>query len=284
MPGSPITSLSKIIRSEPVAAPPRAQGSAFVSVARREARSELRGLRQSGSLKLLFPRCDRGPLQAVLVNTAGGVTGGDCFELRAEAQKDTALTLTTQAAERAYRAAGPQRGRIETRLSVAKGAQLNWLPQETILFDGCALDRRLRADLADGAGLLLVETLVFGRAAMGERVTAARFSDRIELRRAGRLLHLDAMRFDGDVAGLLDRPGIAGGAGAVSSVVLVRPDAAGHLDPIRAALPDTGGASLVGDDMLLIRLLATDGFELRQTLVPILNRLTKNSLPRPWMI
>ncbi len=255
-----------------------------MSVVRRAGRTELQDLRQQGSLKLLFPRRDGADMQAVLVNTAGGVTGGDSFDLSATALADAYLTLTTQAAERAYRASGAIPGRIRTHLTVEAGGQLNWLPQETILFDGCAIDRRLRVDLAPDAGLLLVESLIFGRAAMGEQVASAHFQDRLEIWRAGRLAHLDALRLTGDLAAEMARPGVGDGAGALSSLILIRPDAAAHLDPIRAALPDTGGVSLVGEDILLMRLLAPDGFTLRRTLVPILNRLTRNSLPRPWMI
>lgn len=167
---------------------------------------------------------------------------------------------------------------------MATGGQLNWLPQDPILFDGCSIDRCLRADLTPDASLLLVESLIFGRAAIGEQVTSAHLQDRIEIRRAGRLAHLDVLRLTGDLTPEMARPGVGDGAGALSSLILIRPDTAAHRDPIRAALPDTGGVSLVGDDMLLMRLLAPDGFTLRQTLVPILNRLTRNSLPRPWMI
>ncbi|MCU9839191.1 urease accessory protein UreD [Ruegeria sp. WL0004] len=250
----------------------------------RTGRSELEGLRQSGSLKLLFPRRDNSALQAVLVNTAGGVTGGDRCSLRAEIRKGAAATLTTQAAERAYRARGTAPGRIDTRLTLAERAHLNWLPQETILFDGCAIRRNLRIDMAGDARLLMVESLVFGRAAMGETLTDAQFSDRIEIRRAGRIAHLDVLHFGGNVADHLARPHVAAGAGAMASLVLIGPNAAAHLAPVLAALPATGGASLVGEDMLLMRLLAPDGFLLRRTLVPILNRLTHNALPRPWMI
>ncbi|MCV2889506.1 urease accessory protein UreD [Ruegeria aquimaris] len=246
--------------------------------------SELEGLRQSGSLKLLFPRRDDSTLQAVLVNTAGGVTGGDRFSLRAEVGPGAAATLTTQAAERAYRARGAAPGRIDTRLTLAERAHLNWVPQETILFNGCAIRRNLRIDMAGDARLLMVESLVFGRAAMGETLTGAQFRDRIEIRRDGRIAHLDALHFDGNVADHLARPHVAAAAGAMASLVLIGPDAAAHLAPVRAALPATGGASLVGEDMLLMRLLAPDSFLLRRTLVPILNRLTRNALPRPWMI
>lgn len=265
-------------------AQPRAIGQAFLSVRARAGRSELEGLRQSGSLKLLFPRRDDSAVQAVLVNTAGGVTGGDQFSLRAEVGSGAAATLTTQAAERAYRAWGGAPGRIDTRLTLAERAHLNWVPQETILFNGCAIRRNLRIDMAGDARLLMVESLVFGRAAMGETLTDAQFRDRIEIRRDGRIAHLDALNFDGDVADHLARPHVAAGAGAMTSLVLIGPDAAAHLAAVRGALPATGGASLAGEDMLLMRLLAPDSFLLRRTLVPILNRLTRNALPRPWMI
>ncbi|SDD95923.1 urease accessory protein UreD [Ruegeria marina] len=255
-----------------------------VSFKLREGRGELSGLRQSGSLKLLFPRRSSAAAQAVLVNTAGGVTGGDRFSLRAEVGPGAAATLTTQAAERAYRARDAEPGRIDTRLRAEAGAELNWLPQETILFNGCRIARSLRIDLATDARLLLAESLVFGRAAMGETIDRAWFSDRIEIVRSGKPAYIDRLDFAGDISAQLARPHVAGGAGAIASLVLIRPDAPAHLAWIRAALPATGGASLVGEDMLLIRLLAADSFLLRQTLVPMLNRLTCHSLPRPWMI
>lgn len=255
-----------------------------MSFTQREGRAALDGLRQSGSLKLLFPRRSGAAAEAVLVNTAGGVTGGDRFSLRAEIGPEAAATITTQAAERAYRARDAEPGRIDTRLRVAVGGELNWLPQETILFDGCRIARNLRIDMAGNARLLMVESLIFGRAAMGETLTDAQVSDRIEIRREGRIAHLDALRFSGDVAAHMARSHVAAGAGALASLVLIRPDAAAHLAGIRAALPASGGASLVGEDMLLIRLLAIDSYLLRRTLVPILHRLSGNQLPRPWMI
>jgi urease accessory protein len=248
---------------------------------RRDGQAVLDRLHMSGSLKALFPR---GPApQAILINVAGGLTGGDRMEIAATAGQGSRLALTTQSAERVYRAAGGS-ARVRTHLRVASGAALDWLPQETILFDGGALDRALRADLAPDARFLLVEPVVFGRAAMGETVVRADFRDRIEVRRGARPLWLDAIRLDGAVAARLARPAVACGGGAMAALLYVAPDAAAHLGPVRALLPATGGASLVAPDVLVLRLVAADGFGLRAHLVPVLERLCRDGLPRSWRL
>ncbi|MCW8842750.1 MAG: urease accessory protein UreD, partial [Rhodobacteraceae bacterium] len=222
--------------------------------------------RQSGSLKCLFPRLPHQGMEAVLINTAGGVTGGDRFSLTAAAKPDTHLTLTTQACERVYRAQSGQVGTMRSHLRVGPRAQLDWLPQETLLFQGCALDRRLTIDLASEARLLMVEPLVFGRTAMGEVVTQGELTDRIDIRREGGALYLDALRLTGNIAAHMARPFTGNGAGALASVVYVAPNAEAQLDPVRALLPATGGASLIRPDLLVLRLLAEDSFALRQSL------------------
>ena len=244
----------------------------------------LKTLRQSGSLKALFPRHDGPDLQSVLINTAGGITGGDRFSINAHARAGARLTLTTQAAERAYRRQPGQVGRLENRLLIEEGAHLNWLPQETILYQGSALTRSLRIDLQAGASMLMVEPLVFGRAAMGEVLTDCSLTDRVEIHRDGQLAYLDAIRLQGDIAAQLARPHIGGGAGAMASLVYVAADAGARLAPLRAMLSNTASASLVQDDLLVLRLLAADSYLMRQTLVPVLNLLTNNTLPRCWMI
>ena len=241
-------------------------------------------LRQSGSLKLVFPTTHRPDAEAVIANTAGGVTGGDRIDIAADLQAGSALTLTTQAAERAYRAQTGEVAQIRTDITVGPSARLNWLPQELILFDRSALNRRLTIGMADDARLLMVEPIVFGRAAMGEKLDEVMFDDRIRITRGGRPLYLDGMRLRGDVTSHLARPAIAGGAGAMVSLVCVAPDAALHLDQVRALLPETAGASLLTKDMLVMRLLATDSFEMRRSLIPILDLLTRNTLPTSWRL
>ncbi|NIZ13746.1 urease accessory protein UreD [Phaeobacter sp. HF9A] len=267
-------------------------GRGHVSAKRRDdGQVALDELHQSGALKLLFPQ-GRPPVEAVMINSAGGITGGDRFALSARAGVQSQLTLTTQAAERAYRAQPDQTGIMQTTLVMEHGARLNWLPQETILFQESGYRRSLRADLASDARFLMVEPLVFGRAAMGEQLSAARFQDRVEIFRDGRRIYHDAIRLSGNIATTLARPGTAGvlsaPTGAMATLVFAAPEAETALDWIRAALPEggsaLGGASLLAPDLLHLRLLAVDSFLLRQSLLPILDRLADDGLPRCWRL
>lgn len=246
--------------------------------------TRLKRLRQAGSLKALFPTPGGPALEAVTLNTAGGLTGGDRTRLSAAAGPGARLVLTTQAAERAYRAAGDAPARAETALEVGAGGRLDWLPQETILFEGCRLERRLRLDLAASATALLVEPLVFGRLARGEVLRDARLSDRWEVRRGGRLVFVDALWLSGDVAATLDRAGVAGGARALASVLYVGPDAEARLAVVRKGLRSGSGASLIRDGVLFARLLAPDGFALRAALVPLILGLMDMALPKVWRL
>ncbi|MBB97700.1 MAG: urease accessory protein [Rhodobacteraceae bacterium] len=265
-------------------AQPRAQGQVRVTAKARDGAAVIDDLHQQGSLKALFPRSRGAALDAVLLNTGGGVTGGDRFDVAIGAGPDTHLTVTTQAAERAYKAQPQETGRLRNRLTVQAGARLDWLPQETILFDGAAVDRRLSADLAVDATLLLVEPLVFGRHAMGETLRSGRFTDRIDIRREGVPLFADRTALSGDIAAHLARPGVAAGAGAMASVVYAAADAERHLPALRACLPATGGASLIRDGLLFARLLAPDSFTLRKHLLPLIDLLSTTPLPRTWTI
>lgn len=246
--------------------------------------TRLANLRQSGAMKLILPRVYRPDIEAVIVNTAGGVTGGDRLHLEAMAATGSRLTLSTQAAERIYRAQPGELGRVETRLQVAAGARVNWLPQETILFDHAALERRLTVDLAADAALLMVETLVFGRAAMGEVLRAVHLRDRIRINRDGDPIYLDGIALNGDAQAHLARPAIAGGAGAVATVVFVSAQVVAHLAPLRALLPATAAASLLPGGVLVARLLAADSYELRRALIPALTLLNDGHLPLNWRL
>jgi urease accessory protein len=264
---------------------PRARGAGAVCVrVDEQGQTRIENLRQSGSLKLVFPRTYRPDAEAILVNTAGGVTGGDRFDLLADVGAGAHLTLTTQAAERAYRAQTDELGRINTMLTVGPKARLNWLPQEMILFDKCALRRNLTIDLAKDARLLMVEPLVFGRAAMQERMTDIHFQDRILVTRGAQPIYRDGMDLQGDASTHLARPGVANGAGAMASLVFVAPEAASQLNAVRALLPKTAGASMVAPDLLVMRLLALDSFERRTSLIPVLDHLTHNTLPLSWRL
>lgn len=262
---------------------PRALGQATVSSKLRDGRSCIDGLRQSGALKILFPRATSA-LEATLINTAGGITGGDDFRVDATAGSGSTLRLTTQAAERVYRAQSGQTGRVATRLVVGENARLDWLPQETILFDGAALRRKLHVELAASSRFLMVEPMIFGRTAMAERVTDLALDERIEIRRDGAPLYLDGVRLHGNAVEQLDRPAVGGGARAMANLIWVAPEAEAQLGPLRALIGEGGGASLLRPDLLCLRLLAPDGYSLRRMLLPVLDRLTDTQLPASWRL
>lgn len=232
----------------------------------------------------MFPQTHRADVEAILVNTAGGITGGDRFEVGIHALQNAQLTLTTQAAERAYRAQRGEVGRVRTHLHVESGARLHWLPQELILFERSALSRRLDITLTSGAELLMVEPVVFGRAAMDETLRDISFTDRIRITRDGRPIYIDGMDIHGDAAAHLARPAIANGAGAMASLVFVSPTAEGQLGVVRGLLPATAGASMIAPDVLVIRHLAPDSFELRRSLLPVLDHLSNHTLPTSWRL
>ena len=263
---------------------PRARGSVKLSVKATDFGTGIRNLRQSGSSKAVFPRSRTKGIETVLVNTAGGVTGGDTFEADICAESKTRLSVTTQAAERAYCAQCGEIAMINNRLELRGSARLDWLPQETILFNNCAFERSLRVAMDAQSTLLLVEALVFGRTAMGEALGQCHFKDRIEIFRDGSPLFVDSIMLNGDATTHLACPNIAGGAGAMASVIYVSPDADTYLSQVRPLLTVTSGASMIRDQLLYIRVLASDGFELKQTLMPILECLNNSSLPRSWML
>lgn len=262
----------------------RARGDLVVTMRLRDERTVLDDLRQEGCLKARFPR----PVawtEAVLLNSSGGIAGGDRLYSRLAVGPGARATFAAQAAERFYRALpGDPPAHVRTTLSVGPGASAEWLPQETILFDRCAVDRALDVDLAEDSWFLGVETLVYGRRAMGEEVRTASVHDVIRIRRGNELLLHDAVRLRGDIATQLNRPAIGGGARASATLVHVAEDAEARLDDVRAAFaPFEAGAS-AWRGMLLARILAPDGACLRAAIVASLHCLRGGRpLPRVWM-
>jgi urease accessory protein len=222
--------------------------------------------------------------EGVFVNTGGGMAGGDSMALHVALDPGAQATLTTQAAEKIYRA---QRDptTIDIRLDLAENADLAWLPQEQILFDGARLARRFAVDMAEGARLALVESVIFGREAMGESLAGGSFRDSWRLRRGGRLVFADEIRLKGGIAELMARSAIGEGARAMATCLLVTPEAEGRIDEARAALEGSScscGASGF-DGMLLARFIGRDAQALRAGLVRFLERM-QGPVPRSWKI
>jgi urease accessory protein len=219
----------------------------------------------------------------VLVNTAGGVAGGDRFSVSIDAGEDTALTLTTAAAEKIYRSHGPAAA-IDVRLRVTRGAHLAWLPQETILFDRAKLERRIDIELDEGASLLLAEIVVFGRAAMKEAMREGAYVDRWRLKRAGKLVFAETLRLDGDIAGKLAHPAIAKGGTAVATV-LIAPADQDTAERIRAAAGAFAGEVGVSawNGFAVARFCAKDAAALRSDVMKVLAQIDAKALPRLWL-
>lgn len=262
----------------------RASGTVRARFRRRGAATLVQRLYQDGSAKLRLPRTASGLAEAVLINTAGGLTGGDRFANVFETDEGASLTVTTQACERIYRA-GEGHAEVRTTLVLGAGARLDWLPQETILFDGGRLRRSLDADLASSATLLAAEALIFGRQARGEQVRSGLFRDRWRIRRAGKLVFADDLRFEGDMATDLRAPALLGGAGALATALIVAPDAEDRLAAVRDRLGDCSGGASAWDGKLVARLVAPDGFALRRRLLPVLEALRDDQpVPKLWQL
>jgi len=237
---------------------------------------------QQGSAKAMLPRVHGTPAEVVFLNTAGGLTGGDRMDYALEVEG--AATATTQTAERAYRAASGRAG-VEIALSVGAGGALDWLPQETILFEGSALSRRTRVDLGPGARLVFCEMVVLGRRAMGETLTRIDFCDRRDVWRGSHPVLVEPVTLDtgalSPCAALLD------GARVFATVGLVADGAEDALGPVRAALghPGTRAAASAWDGRCLVRMTAADGLPLRRAVARVLSVMRRGAaLPRVWQM
>lgn len=242
-------------------------------------------LAQSGSAKAMLPRMTAGLPEIVFLNTSGGLASGDRLDFAVDLRPATRAVATTQTAERAYRAEGAP-ATASVRLGVGAQGWIDWLPQETILFDGARLNRVTEVDLAEGAGCLLLEMLILGRSAMGERLSRLSLTDRRVVRRGGRVVHHDALALDDTALARRDRAALLAGARAMATLALIAPHAADLLAPARAVLDEPGvtSAASAPPGRLLLRLLADDGWPLRRQINRLLRTLRPDPLPRIWQV
>jgi urease accessory protein len=261
----------------------RARGVVKFDVHLVEGVTRRRHLYESGSLRVRFPSPEADGLSAVFVNTAGGVAGGDHFEIDIATGEGSRLTLTTAAAEKIYRASGHQ-ARIDIALRAAAGSHLAWLPQETILFDRARVSRAIDIDLADDASLLLCEIVVFGRSAMGERVLQGEFVDRWRMRRGGRLVFAETVRLDGDIGEKLRQSAVAKAGVAVGTALIVPGDEA-LVERIRELSESFGGEVGISswNGFAMARFCAQDAARLRADMMAVLGRASGLALPRLWL-
>lgn len=261
----------------------RAEGEARVSLrARPDGAIGLGRLRQQGSAKAIS-LLTANSAEIVFLNTAGGLTSGDRLSYALDVAPGLRATATTQTAERAYRAPSAS-ARLSVSHRVGRGGRLDWLPQETILFDGAALERRTEIALEQDAACLMLEAVVLGRAAMGETLARVHLSDRRSILRDEVPVLVEPLRLD--TAALAAGAAVLDGARAFATLALVAQGAEDALAPVRRVLdePGTSGAASGWDGRLVVRLLADDGWPLRRQILRLLAVLRPGPLPRVWQM
>ncbi len=259
----------------------RARGRAHLGFVAHNSSTKLKDLHQSGCVKALLPRNHASRIDAVLINTAGGVTGGDRLSYSAKVEDEAAVCLTTQTAERIYKSSSGA-GSITTDFELGRGASLDWLPQETILFNACALKRKITVNMAADSSVLLLEPIVLGRKAMNETLEKCEFTDHWRVKRAGKMIYADSLR-------LINPPGIGGNATlgsnrAFATLVYIAPDAESRLEYMRNLLSfeAVDMAASAWNGCLVTRFIAADAQPLRNALIAILSQFRAHPLPRVW--
>jgi urease accessory protein len=240
-------------------------------------------VREEGSLRVRCPGPPAAELEAVVVNTSGGMAGGDRFEIEVTVEPGARLLVTSAAAEKVYRAENAETS-VTAKFHIAAGGELAWLPQETILFDRARLRRSIDIDLAPGARLLLAEAIVLGRSGMGEIVSDGFLLDRRRIRQDGRLLHAETVRLEGAIAEKLAESGAARGGNAVASVLVIPGDEA-VVAAMRATSAQPAGeiGASAWNGLAVARLVSADGAALRHDLVGVLAAVRSALLPRLWL-
>lgn len=261
----------------------RARGAVTFDVHVQDGVTRRRELHESGSMRVRFPSPEQQGLSAVFINTAGGIAGGDIFDIDITAHDGARLIVTTAAAEKIYRSHGPD-SQINFALRAEASSHISWLPQETILFDQVRAVRKFDIDLAETASLLLSEIVVFGRTAMNEAVARGSFTDRWRLRRGGKLIFADTIKLDGDIAGKLASCAIADGAIAIGTALIVPGDES-LVEKIREASNsvNTEVGISAWNGFALARFCGRDAARLRTDMMTVLARVSADGLPRLWL-
>ncbi len=254
----------------------RSEGQVEVGFKQQNNTSCLRHLYQSGCGRVRFPSVDHPDMpEAVLINTAGGLTGGDKMRFEIVVDEEARLTVTGQAAEKIYKSIGPEVS-IEAHLAVKSGGYLEWLPQETILFEKAKLRRLNKVELSSGSTFLAVEATVLGRRASGEALRNAHLIDGWKIWQNGKLVWFDQFRLNGNMDELLLKPALLDGATSFATLVLVTEDAEKYVQLARNVADECAsriGVSSFDANLTVIRLMDSEAYSLRQSLVTLLIRL-----------
>ena len=259
---------------------PRAKGALHLTTS---GQSKIKSLFQQGSTRALFPRRAKG-LECIMINTSGGLTGGDKFSNSIICEGHSHLTISTQGCERIYKSGDGTAAVVENIVTVKNSSRVYWLPQETIIFDQGRIKRHLKVELSSEAEALIVEPVIFGRLAMGETDISGHFEDKIEIHVDGKITYLDKTRLTGEISKTLKRPAVLNGSAATAILIFKSETAKSFLNFVREQLNAQSGASLINTSFMVARFVAPTGYELRKMLVPVINKITDENLPKTWRL
>jgi urease accessory protein len=246
----------------------RADGCGRLVLSGSENGTRIEDVFERSPIRIMFPRTGhRAVEEAVLINTAGGVAGGDRLECSVSALPGASIAVTSQAAEKVYRALH-EPARVATRLKARESAKLAWLPQETIVFNRARLHRTTEIELFAGAELLALEWLVLGRAAHGEVVDSGNISDSWRVKRDGRLIWADSFRIADDIFPHLQRKALLSNCNAIATLIYFGPCLDKRLDFLREIIAPLGcncAATLVSG-LIVVRFAAKESSDLKLAL------------------
>ena len=264
----------------------RAEGSCRIVLSGSERGTRVMDVFQRSPIRILFPRTRGAAVEeAVLVNTAGGIAGGDRLEFSVTVLPDASIAVTSQAAEKVYRALN-EPARIATKLKASEGAKLAWLPQETIVFNRARISRETEIELSSGAELLALEWLVLGRAAHGEEMRGGRITDSWRVKKDGRLIWGDTFRATNEIFPQLGRKALLSDCKAIATLLYFGPNLDTTLEILRDLAPSLGcqcAATLVSG-LMAVRFAATDSSDLRLALRTVLQLFGRELGPGPFRV
>lgn len=257
-------------------------GKGSMSIYRCNNRICLDRLYQSGNAKIRIPKRHQSQdFEAVMINTSGGMTGGDHMVWCFEAKDGANVTVTTQACDKIYKSTGAS-AQTDIELKVGDGTHLNWLPQETILYNRSNLKRNINVNLCTNSTLLMVEALVWGRQAMGETIHKANLADHWRIYRDGKLAHAECFNLNTHSGRMLENPAILGNYQAMATLVLMGQSCEHYLPDLKVMLGANGGVSF-WEDKLVVRVATEDSYTLRKVLIRLVGMLSKgSSIPKYW--
>jgi len=260
----------------------RTEGALRLGFSVREGKTIAAETFQSGALRVRFPRA-LGPPEAVILNTAGGLTGGDVLTISLRVGAGAQAVIAGQACEKIYKSA-QGKAVIRTAITLSDNAALDYLPQPTILFDHARLERETTAHIAEESRLLALEAGILGRTAMDEEFREGALRDVWKIWREGRLVFSDALALTGEAARALKSPWALDRTRAYATLIHAAPNAEERIDEMRGLLSDMTGAASAWNGVLVTRLVAPDGYTLMRMLSHILGAFRKSPLPRLWSI